>query len=268
MTCSAARLHGVIQAYLKSAMEVDADAAPKVSPQEATDRKLFGPVWHGTSEGRRRKIEEEGFKVFVGGPMQGDIAHGYETSDYHGGVPAPVHHLGYGVYFTTSQAVAKQFAYGTMKGMRTYFLDVPRLETINFGANRTMMKWWVDNGYDPELAKKDRVAATMKMTDQLKSKWDAVWFKGKGLHRLLDGDQVCVYDPSRIYEVDPKLAKSGEIGSKVRRKDDGIVGVVVKREEIPERFRQFHGGETEWMTVKWKKGGTQYNVFTKDVEFL
>jgi hypothetical protein len=258
----------VASLYLESAMEIDADKIRGISLQEVRDRKMFGPVWHGAPQERLEKINEEGFKIFVTGPREGDTIHGYPEGDYHGGIPAPVHHLGYGVYFTTSPTIAKRFSSGTMKGLKTYYLDVPRLETINFGAPRTMMKWWVENGYDPELAKMDRVVATVKLTDSLKSKWDAVWFKGKGIHRLLDGDQVCVYDPSRIYVLDPKLSKSGEAGAKVRRKSDGMVGVILKREPIQEEYRHFHGGNEEWMTVKWKKGGTQYNVFPKDVDFL
>jgi len=258
----------VVQAYLKSAMEVDADAAPKVSLQEAQDRKLFGPVWHGAPQDRLEKIKTEGFKVFDVGTKEEGKSHGYPEGPYHDGIPAPVDHLGYGVYFTTSQAIAKHFAGGTGRGLKTYYLDVPRLETINFGAPRTMMKWWVDNGYDPELAKTDRVGATKKLTQQLKSQWDAVWFKGKGLRRLLDGDQVCVYDTSRIYELDPKASKTGEAGAKVRRKADGVVGTILKREPIKEEYRPLRGGNEESMVVKWQKGGTDYNVYPKDVDFL
>jgi hypothetical protein len=35
------------------------------------------------------------------------------------------------------------------------------------------------------------------------------------MYRVLDGDQVCVYDPSNIYLVDPSMSKEFEIGSKV-----------------------------------------------------
>lgn len=259
----------VVHTYLKRAMEVEADSAPKISLQEAKDRNLFGPVWHGAPQDRLEKINEEGFKIFMTGPREGETLHGYPGGDYHGGIPAPVHHLGYGVYFTTSATIAKNFAGGTIKGLKTYYLDVPRLETINFGAPRTMMKWWVDNGYDPDLAKSDRIEATKALTDSLKSKYDAVWFKGKGIRRLLDGDQICVYDTSRIYEIDKNLSKSGEIGSKVRRKADGMIGIILDRRDIPESVRDlYHGGEKEFLRIKWNKGGTDYNVYPKDVDFL
>jgi hypothetical protein len=258
----------VAHIYLKSAIDVDAAAVTKVSLQEAKDRKMLGPVWHGTSQENMQRIQEEGFKAFDVSPREEGKSHGYPEGPYHDGIPAPVDHLGYGVYFTTSPTIAKHFAGGTARGLKTYYLDVPKLETINFGAPRTMMKWWLENGFDPDLAKKDRVAATKKLTEQLKSKWDAVWFKGKGIRRLLDGDQVCVYDTSRIYEIDPALSKTGEAGAKVKRKSDGVIGIILKRAEIEEQYRHFHGGEKEWMTVRWKKGGTQYNVFPKDVDFL
>jgi len=259
----------VVLAYLESAsVGVDAAAAQRISLQEARDRGLFGPVWHGTPQESLKNIREEGFKVFETGPSEGPTVHGYPDRPYHGGIPAPVHHLGYGVYFTTSKSNAKHFAGGTARGMRTYYLDVPRLETINFGAPRTMMGWWVDNGYDPELARTDRVEATRRLTQGLKSKYDAVWFKGKGIRRLLDGDQVVVFDPSRIYEIDPGASKPGDIGSKVRRKSDGMVGVLKNVRPLPEDFRQFHGGAERFLEVKWKKGGTDFNVYDRDVEFI
>jgi len=262
--------HKIVSSYLKSAaIDLQADTVKKISPQEISDRRMFGPVWHGTGSMSRERIEQEGFKVFVGVPREGEISHGYEKSDYYMGIPAPVHHLGYGVYFTTVKAIARNFAGGSMAGMKTYYLDVPRLEIINFGANSTMMKWWIANGYDPELAKVDRVAATVAMTNNLKSKWDAVWFKGKGIRRLLDGDQICVYDPSRIYQVEHTLSKPGELGSKVRRKSDGMIGVLEDIRPIPPDIaQQYHGGEKQFLSIKWKRGGRDFNVYPKDVDFL
>jgi hypothetical protein len=35
-----------------------------------------------------------------------------------------------------------------------------------------MMQWWEDNGYDPNLALTDRIAATKKLTDNLKENYD------------------------------------------------------------------------------------------------
>jgi len=264
----------------------------KISKQDALDSKLFGPVYHGTNETARDAISKEGFKVHVGSERSGDISHGYEASSYSGGKPAPVHHLGYGVYFTTVKAIAKSFNGGSLKGLKEYFLDIPKLETINFGSQGNMMKWWVANGYDiptvyplkdqsnSEVAKL-RVDATKHLTDHLKSRWDAVWFKGKGLHKLLDGDQICVFDPARIYEVDTSLAKEFDVGSKVKRKRDGMVGVIKdvymdeNRIDALRKNWQEHSPDKElWVkpetkrifSVKWQKGGTEYNVQDVDLE--
>lgn len=248
----------------------------KISPQEAKDRKMFGPVYHGTTETARQAIKDEGFKVFIGTERSGDVRQGYEASSYADSKPAPIHHLGFGVYFTTVKAIAKHFAGGTEKGLKTYYLDVPRLETINFGSPGNMMKWWVKEGYDipriyplkegtnvPAL----RLEATKNLTNNLKSKYDAVWFKGKGIKRLLDGDQVCVFDPSRIYELDTKLAKEGEIGSKVRRKSDGMLGVIRGKRAVT--YEPAKAEQGPWyFEIKWAKGGTDFNVKEKDIEFL
>lgn len=240
-----------------------------ISLQEAIDKNMFGPVYHGTSSTNKEKIDQEGFKIFVGDSRTGDISHGYEGAPYDiYGDPAPVHHLGFGVYFTTVKNIAKDFNYGTGRGLDMYYLDVPKLETINFGSPNTMMKWWKQNGYDPQLAGTDRVAATVNLTNTLKSKYDAVWFKGKGIRKLLDGDQVCVYDPSRIYRIDKKLAQPGQIGSKVVRKIDGMKGTLVARRPLPpDVSQQYHHGEPEFLTVKWQKGGTDYNVYPSQVDF-
>jgi hypothetical protein len=160
------------------------------------------------------------------------------------------------------------FNENSTKGMKTYYLNVSNCETINFAVPHTMMNWWIKNGYDPELAKKDRVAATKKMTEHLKSQWDAVWFRGQGLRKFLDGDQICVYDPSRVYEIDPTLSKPGDIGSKVRRKSDGMKGVIRRVRNLePEQSRLYHGGTKRLLEVKWQKG-LDYNVKDSDVDFL
>lgn len=135
------------------------------------------------------------------------------------------------------------------------------------------MDWWVSNHYDKELALIDRVAATKKMTDFIKSKFDAVWFRGKTLYRILDGDQICVYDPSRIYEISQHMARFGEAGSKVRRKSDGMVGVIKARRDVTDILAA-HPGAQLWLSpdtkyvyhVTWRKGGTDLNVQDKDVE--
>ena len=163
--------------------------------------------------------------------------------------------------------------------MKAYFIDAPNLEIINWGVTNTMMRWWVANGYDPELAKKDRVAATRRLTQTLKSQHEAVWYKGKGMYKLLDGDQICVYDPSNIYEIDGTLAQPGQIGSKVRRKADGMIGVIVAMREVGDLLERHpkagvaNGGwikpETrKILHVKWKRGGIDMNVQDVDVDFI
>lgn len=250
----------------------------KISLQEAFNRKLFGPVYHGTNETARQEIKDKGFKVFVGQERTDNISHGYEVTDYFGNMPAPIHHLGFGVYFTTIKAIAKQFNHSSVKGLKTYYLDVQKLETINFGSAKNMMKWWNSNGYNVTPGvydKEERLSETINLTKNLDAKYDAVWFKGKGLRRLLDGDQIVVFNPDNIYELDPLLAKPFEIGSSVRRKEDGMVGVISRKEDITgliDKIDEFPGIKT-WIkpnakyrfSVKWKKGGTDYNVLDVDV---
>jgi hypothetical protein len=118
--------------------------------------------------------------------------------------------------------------------------------------------------------------ATMQMTNTLKSQYDAVWYKGKGLYKLLDGDQVCVYDPGRIYEIDKKMAQSGQIGARVRRKSDGMIGDIVRAENIDANFLERFPGASSWlrpgtkrrMEVRWRKGGRENNVLDVDVDFI
>ena len=232
---------------------------------------MFGPVYHGTTEDRLSAIEEEGFKVFVGTAHSGAIQHGFgDVRDYGAGVPPPVHFLGYGVYFTTVKSISKQYGVSKM-----YYLDVPSLEVINFGSPNTMTRWWIRNGYDPEMAHTDRVIATQMMTGQLASQFDAVWFKGKSIRRLLDGDQICVYDPSRIYRIDNKLSPPFGVGSKVRRKSDGMIGMILRSERLAKSLEKFPladwmrdlvaSGSERLLTVRWAKGGTQYQVPDGDV---
>ena len=145
--------------------------------------------------------------------------------------------------------------------------------TINFGAANTMMKWWLKNGFDGELAKggkASRVAATEQMTDYLAARWDGVWFKGKGIHRLLDGDQVCVYDSSRIYCEDVGLAGELEVGSKVVAVSDRLVpagtkGVILGRRAIGPGYERFHGNAQWFLDVKWTPRGRSMNAYESDV---
>ena len=283
---------------------------PKISLQQALDANLFGPVYHGSTQEKLSKIGDKGF---VGLPHQGDVSHGYDFEDYHGGIPAPIHHLGFGIYFTTKRSIAKQYSFGTTKGLKAYFLKIPKLETINFAATNTMMKWWRKNGYDfqppydpanknaffgkDDLNKAgiERFRATVHMTDALKSQWDAVWFKGKGMFgRVLDGDQVCVYEPEgKVFEVDLALSKGLDAGAKVRAAKDiqftdwqgnaygsivpaGTIGIIKSKQEIdPERIAMWKGSPGMRMQsinkyaliVKWKKGGEK-QVADGDVEPL
>jgi 8-oxo-dGTP pyrophosphatase MutT (NUDIX family) len=270
-----------------------------ISPQEAKDKGLFGPVYHGSTSDKLEKINTQGFKIAVGQERFGDISNGYEMSNYNGGIPSPIHHLGFGVYMTTVKAIAKQFSYGNTQ-IGPYFLDSPRLETINFGSPRTMMKWWLENGYDyrktPETTygnehtnleaiRQERMRSTLHLTDYLKSKYDAVWFKGMGLRRLLDGDQVCVYETSKIYKVDKSLIKSGEIGSKVVAKVGidpynrgtieipmGTKGIIIDKKSVEETIKnyplskeRFGDSKFEYI-VKWEKSGIMYNILDSWIE--
>ena len=258
------------------------DIQKKISLQNALDQHMFGPVWHGTSEVNRQKIKDEGFKVIHGDVGGEGISHGYSGGEYaHGLGSPPVHHLGYGIYLTTSKTIAKMFNHNSVKGLTTYYIDVPkdRLATINFASPRKMMEWWKSYGFDPKS--EDRIESTKAMTENLKKKFDAVWFKGKGLHRLLDGDQIVVFDSSRIYEIDKSLTKPGDIGSKVIAKEDiqmyemkpgyetvkkGDVGILLGRRDN-KGFEQYHDGASELLAVNF--GGKKYqNVRPNQVEFV
>jgi len=240
----------------------------KCSLQYAHDHRFWGPVYHGTVPENRVRIEKEGFKVFHGSERSGELRNGYINQSYHDNIPPPIHHLGFGIYFTTNLNIAKKFNGGTTKNLPAYYINSTRVGEINFGATNTMMKWWIKNGYDPTIAKVDRVAATQLLTNNLKKHVDAMWFKGRGLYTLLDGDQVCVYYPELIYQIDKGMTASGDIGSKVIRKSDGMRGILLAKREIPEHVRkQYHGGQPEYLTIRWQKGGTDYNVYPYQVEF-
>ena len=238
------------------------------SLQYAQDHKFFGPVWHGSSPKGREIIEREGFKIFYDFEpnAQSGIPNGYDDRPYWDGIPAPIHHLGFGVYFTTVRRIAKNFNMGTERGLIDFYIDTKSNDIINFGIPKTMMKWWVQHGYNPEIAKVDRVLATQLLTDNLKSQFDSVWYKGRGFSQLLDGDQVCVYYPEIIYKVDKALAQPGEIGSKVTRVSDGMTGILQQRRSLA-GYEHLHHGEIELLTVRWKKGGTEYNVYPSTIRF-
>jgi hypothetical protein len=166
-----------------------------------------------------------------------------------------------------------------------------------------MMKWWIENGYDYKVSpitqfgkdttslqaiRQERLRATIHLTDELKSQYDAVWYKGKGMYRLLDGDQVVAFDTSIIYQDDPKLAKGFEIGAKVVAKhrvehlnyagqvyrvvEAGDKGIITGREDVTQRREQYpefwaKRAEIYILDVKFKKSGRQL-VEDVDVEPL
>lgn len=291
----------IIFIYVIKLKNLISESIKTISLQNAIDKKLFGPVYHGTSQDKIDKINNSGFQVYYGYERTGDISHGYDANNYYGGIPAPIHHLGFGVYFTTVKSIAKNFAGGTTKQMQSYFLDVPSIEIINFGAPKTMMKWWIENGYNYKknsqttfgsnelnlkLVQEERYNATINLTNELKSKYDAVWFKGKGMFRLLDGDQICVYDTNNIYRFDKKLILPGEIGSKVVAKvtidryhgknviPQGTKGIILKKENANDILNRYPDsnkwiGDSKYVyDISWKRGGTMYRVLDSWIEIL
>lgn len=251
----------------------------KVSPDLVREKGLFGPLYHGTTVEKRDLIEKEGFKFFKGVGYWGtrgvdrsyddNISNGYSFTPYSQliNIPPPIHHLGFGIYFTKSITIGKKYNQGSVKGLKPYYLKSNKIETINWGASNTMMKWWKTNGYnmpsfsemkeDPKLqdgkSKMSRwIQETDNLTKTLSSKFDAVWYKGKGMSSLLDGDQVCVYDVDNVVEIDNSLSP------KLRARKDTYIG-------IGDRFKilgvpaagvalSFHvGGNDDWRYVVWSK---------------
>ena len=157
-----------------------------------------------------------------------------------------------------------------------------------------MMRWWVENGYnydtktksklfgtaetDLRAIKNERARATLNLTRTLKSKYDAVWFKGKGLHQLLDGDQVCIFNPDKILEIDSNLASPMDIGSRVKTVENlydydhktvkipvGSVGMVINKQRTSELWKWAEGSEFVY-AIKFSKGGTQHNILDKQIK--
>jgi len=200
----------------------------EISPQEAKNREMFGPVYHGThhdintilATGFNPKYSvPKGVGKFNNKPI--GTSNGYSMDVYAAGIAAPIHHLGFGTYFTSVKAIAKKYNGDSVKNLKTFYIYTKNVLEINFGSPNTMMRWWLQNGYDmtPEATEnqdfKAWVKATGNLTRNLRSKYDAVWFLGKGLRKLLDGDQICVYNPRLIYTINPALASGLEIGAKV-----------------------------------------------------
>lgn len=206
-------------------------AIEPVSLQQAHDAGMFGPFYHGTT-GDLDAMITNGLDPARSIPSDHvgiwdqalGISNGYTLMGYgYTGIAPPIHHLGFGFYGTKAKARAKAFAGGSAKGMRAFFLDSQNIDEINFGSPRTMMRWWMENGYDmtPEATEKRDVRAwkraTMNLTLTLARKFDAVYYLGKGLTTLLDGDQICIYPHAfdKIRVVDPSLSSGLDIGSKV-----------------------------------------------------
>lgn len=256
---------------------------PFISPQEAHETcSNLGPLYHGTTPDAIPLINAEGFKweeeeAGLGGSSHGylpNMDYGYEGNRVEGCSP-PVHHLGYGIYLTQSKTRSRDLfgnpawhPYGSMRNVLEFrLLDTARILEVNFRAPNKMMQWWRDHGFECELSKTDRIAATKMLTATLSNECDACLFTGKGFGRGLDGNQICVYNPSFLRRIDKKLAQTGEIGSKVRRKEDGMMGTLLGRRSL-EKFKHLHGGETEFFTIRWRRGGTDMNVYPNQVELL
>lgn len=229
---------------------------PIIAPVEAKTRNLFGPVYHGTTPDNLANIREKGFISF-----NIDAINTYPKEPYgHTGLIPPLHHLGFGIYFTPSKAIARQFASGNIKGVGTFYLDIQNYEEINFVSPDKMMNWWIQHGYDPH--NENRWGACYEMTKQIMSEFDAVYFKGKAFRGYaLDGPQICVYDERKIYIVNNRLAKGLEIGAKVVNIETNQKGRIISFRNLQEHMLQFHPpGTTTFYVVKWDKGKTDYNV--------
>ena len=298
-------LRKLIKQTLLEMTQSQPNGLQKISLQQAMDKSLFGPVYHGSSQENIEKIGREGFKIFYGKRGDDNVSHGYPDQQYALGYPPPVHHLGYGIYFTTVKSIAKRFNRDTTKGIKEFYLNAPRVLEINFASSAKMMQWWLDNGYDGELAKtgeQGRVEATKKLTDHLKSQYDAVWFKGKGFKKLLDGDQIVIFNPEKIYMIDYSLSREMEIGSKVIRKENkyriirtyntdtgesteestqievpaGAIGIIISKESTSpmiQHWKKNGNTNTHWAEsskyvykVKWNKGGTEFNALDKHIQ--
>jgi hypothetical protein len=245
-----------------------------ISKQKAINNGFFGPVYHGTTQYNWDNIFKEGFKIEYDYPRNT-----YNDVEYALGYNPPLHHLGFGVYFTKIKAIAKNFNCGSEKNLNEFYLDINNVCEIKYRSKKNMMKWWLENHFDPSL---NRVAATKKMTNYLKSKYDAVWFKDKIFYGpSLDGDQIVVFDPKKIYMVDKNLAGKKEIGSKVTAIDDiiymynkkiiapkGMTGIVTNKTKNirNDDENNWSYGSEYFYTVKWKKGGTTYNILDNQIE--
>jgi hypothetical protein len=264
----------------------------KISTQGAIDNKLIYPVYHGTNEQNYSTIIQQGFKA----PSSYDSEHkknSYGLVDYYDKIPPPTDHLGFGIYFTKNKSIAQTFNKTGWEGKRRlpiYAINAPNFLEINFAAPRTMMKWWLENGYNEQKARdalkyrnyRLRDEATKELTDNLSSKYDAIHFKGKTIYRTLDGDQFCVYDPKNIYIINDSDAKIGDINSKVSLKDGSKGKIVEKRklydrniewyktraldgdDEMKKIYEKISSSDGYYYTVKLSNGKKIYNLLNVD----
>lgn len=240
----------------------------KLSPQKIADAGYHGPIFHGSPQ--LPQILEEGFKIQIptGTKRQMGIhiltgcAHGYQFEEYDQGTPPPIHHLGLGVYLTNSKAVAKEFSYkapGYTNPPR-FFLNSKRILQINFGSPKRMMKWWKDHGYNPPkdiLQSRDFNAwlkATKNLTQTLRAQYDAVWFTNRGLYKLLDGAQICVFRPNLIVLEDPSKAKPFELGSEITHNQTTPLLEKKPPENTPDRELKLkpHPNKEGWREIIWE----------------
>lgn len=250
----------------------------KFSPQKLKDIQAFGPIYHGSPD--NDKILETGkFQIVIPGKNpEIQSRHGYKCVPYLGSrsnFPPPMHHLGFGVYFTTNKSIAKRFNRDSIRGLKKFFLPNARILTINFAAPSTMMAWWLKNGYNPkpfgEITPKQWHKATAALTQHLSRDYDAIWFKGKTIYSQLDGDQICVYRPNLIAIEDKTLVKGLEIGATVtyQPSDDPELktrcvfepqaetkGIITETRNMGNIILPNYPNR-KFFTVKWKKGGIQ-----------
>jgi hypothetical protein len=214
--------------------EVTLTEAPlrTISKQAALDRGFYGPLYHGTTDENRATIAQQGFKVSNVDDVANRNGFGGKFNAGYPGIP-PVHLLGYGVYFTTVKAVAKQYNQNSMRGIIEYYIDAPRMGEIGFQSPNTIWKWWVQNGYnfDPKIAAlkdnpanmyagnrqvmQEQLRATQNMTRTLAAQFDAIHLKKSLYRRGVDDEQVVVFDPNRIYQIDAKMAGGWDVGAVV-----------------------------------------------------
>jgi len=261
----------------------------KVSRAEA--RNMFGPVFHGTTEMNRQLIKNQGFQFFKTPPRQGNVSHGFKLQAWQEGAPPPIHFLGYGVYFSVSKTQAslynrrKDGRAGSTVGLTPYYINAPRLKEMNLASPRKMMDWWRENGYDmpsleslhnlqPSEINQMWIEATDSMTKVLRSQWDAVHFVGKGFGTLLDGNQICVYNPENICVIDetsePELdAGNGvfiKIGDRIQVKGTKATGIItsMRVEERDDLWPKMRIHSNYYLTLNQPKGFDQVKALYAD----